>query len=218
MTAGPSASLRPQRLGHATLATAVEALVARDRGLARIVARHGLPPLWLRRPGFATLARIVLEQQVSLASAAALYRRVARELPAGWTPPSVLAVGEQGLHARGLTRQKARYVAGLARRIDEGQLALGTLARAEDALALATLREVPGIGPWTASIYLLMALGRPDVWPPGDLALHRALARVRALPAIPSSDEGMRLAARWAPYRAVAARILWHGYLADRAA
>ena len=210
--------LPPVRLTRASLHAAIQALVAQDRGLARIVAAHGAPPLWARRPGFASLARIVLEQQVSLASAAALYCRVALELPYGWTPASVLAVGEAGLRTRGLTRQKARYVTELAGRVAGGHLRLAALGRAGDALVHAQLCAVPGIGPWTASIYLLMALRRPDVWPPGDLALHKALAKLRRLPEIPSSEEATRLAARWAPFRAVAARILWHGYLTERAA
>ena len=196
----------------------MHALARRDRGLARIVLRHGTPPLWARRPGFATLARMILEQQVSLASAAALYRRVGDELPAGWTPASVLSASEQGLRARGLTRQKARYVAELAARVADGRLALAKLARAPDDEAHAELVAVPGIGPWTASVYLLMALGRPDTWPPGDLALHKALATLRGLPRVPTSDEAIEIAAAWAPHRAVAARILWHGYLSERAA
>lgn len=210
--------VRQQRLTDVSLANAVRELARRDRGLGRIVAAHGTPPLWARRPGFATLVQIILEQQVSLASAAALYRRVAKELPRGWTPASVRAVGESGLRARGLTRQKARYVAELAASVDDGQLRLSALGRADDDSVRARLSELPGIGPWTANIYLLMALCRPDVWPPGDLALHKALAKLRGLPKVPSSDEAAELAARWTPYRAVAARILWHGYLSERAA
>ena len=106
----------------------------------------------------------------------------------------------------------------LAEWIARGELRLSSLLRASDAQVSATLTRVPGIGPWTASIYLLMALRRPDVWPLGDLALHKALAKLRRLPQVPSSDVAARLAERWAPYRAVAARILWHGYLADRTA
>ncbi|HYE92771.1 MAG TPA: hypothetical protein VEA38_17205, partial [Terriglobales bacterium] len=173
--------------------------------------------LWARPAGFATLARIVLEQQVSLASAAALYRRVAGELPGGWTPAAVLAVGADGLRARGLTRQKASYVVGLAERVERGELRLATLRRRTDAEAIAELTRVPGVGPWTAGIYLLMVLRRPDVWPPGDLALHKAIATLRGLPRVPSSAEAAEVAAGWAPYRAVAARILWHGYLGGRA-
>lgn len=218
MTPIPARPAPPEPLTPAALSDAVGVLVRRDPDLAGIVAAHGPPPLWARRPGFATLVRIILEQQVSLASAAAVYRRVAKELPAGWRPSSVQAAGEAGLRARGLTRQKARYIAALATRVADGQLQLDRLDRIADADARAQLLAVPGIGPWTADIYLLMALGRPDVWPPGDLALHKTLARLRGLPQIPSTEDAARLATRWAPYRAVAARILWHGYLAERAA
>lgn len=211
-----SSGAAPHRLTRETLGRAVGELVRRDRGLARIVASHGLPPLWARRPGFPTLVRIILEQQVSLASAAAIYRRVAKELPGGWTPPAVRAAGERGLRARGLTRQKARYITELANHVADGRLRFSELARSTDEVVHAQLAAVPGIGPWTANIYLLMVLCRPDVWPPGDLALHKALARLRGLRQIPSSDEAARLAARWRPYRAVAARILWHGYLSTR--
>lgn len=214
----PSPRLRAEsstRLTSTTLLRGVSELARRDRALARLVDTHGCPPLWARRPGFATLVRIILEQQVSLASAAALYRRVSRQLPAGWTPSSVRLVGESGLRAHGLTRQKARYVAELAIRVDDGKLSLAALARADDETVRAALVELPGVGVWTASIYLLMALGRPDIWPTGDLALHKALAKLRGLRQLPSSEQATRLAARWAPYRAVAARILWQSYLAS---
>ena len=220
MAETPPAGTMPagvSRLTRASLGPAVAYLAARDPGLAAIVDRHGAPPLWARSGGFATLARIILEQQVSLAAAATLFRRVATTLPGGWTPDAVRSVGVEGLRARGLTRQKAAYVVALAERIATGALEVRALARAPDAVAYAALTSVPGIGPWSASIYLLMALRRPDVWPPGDLALHRALARLHGLRRPPSSEEAVRLAADWAPFRAVAARILWHGYLSERA-
>jgi DNA-3-methyladenine glycosylase II len=212
----PEAAAR--RVSRASLLVAVAQLGQRDRGLARIVERHGPPPLWARPAGFATLARIILEQQVSLAAAATLYARVAMTLPGGWTPGAVRSVGIDGLRARGLTRQKAAYVSALAERVTSGALPVRALGRESDAVAAELLTSVPGIGPWSASIYLVMALRRPDVWPPGDLALHKALMQLRRLARLPSRDEAVRLAARWAPYRAVAARILWHGYLSDRAA
>jgi DNA-3-methyladenine glycosylase II len=205
-------------LTRATLAQAVSDLVARDRGLAQIVAAHGPPPLWARATGFATLVRIILEQQVSLTAAASLFRRVSVQLPGGMTPGAVVAAGPAGLRALGLTRQKARYVCALGELVQRGDLALSRLTILPDSAAAAYLEQVPGIGPWTSSIYLLMALRRPDVWPPGDLALHKALARLRRLPETPTTERASRLARRWMPYRAVAARILWHGYLADRAA
>lgn len=208
----------PPPLTRATLREGVRALAARDGGLARIVAAHGPPPLWARPQGFPTLVRIVLEQQVSLASAATLFARVRGELGGRVTPAAVLAAGEAGLRSLGLTRQKARYVHGLAEHVAGGALPLAELARLPDDRAAERLVRVPGIGPWTAGIYLLMALRRPDVWPPGDLALHRALARLLGRPEPPAADEAAALARRWRPWRAVAARILWHGYLAERGA
>jgi DNA-3-methyladenine glycosylase II len=195
---------------------ALAALTARDRGLARIVARHGPPPLWLRPPGFATLAKMILEQQVSLEAAATLYTRIGRSVPGGWTPRAIARATEPGLRSLGLTRQKARYVAGLADIIARKELRLAAVGRASDADARAMLEALPGIGPWTSNVYLLFALRRPDIWPPGDLALHKAIATMRRLADIPSSDEAAHLALRWKPFRSVAARILWHGYLTER--
>ena len=195
----------------------MQALTRRDRGLARLVARYGPPPLWARRPGFTTLLRIILEQQVSLASAEALYRRLAgtvRPFDAG----GILALGTSGLQRVGVTRQKARYLHALADQVTLGQLALHRLGRCSDAEAGERLMGVPGIGPWTAGIYLLMALRRPDIWPPGDLALEKALSRHYGLASTLTAIEIEEVTARWRPLRAVAARILWHSYLAERAA
>lgn len=205
-------------LTRASLATATGWLARRDRALARIVRAHGTPPLWARPAGFPTLTRIILEQQVSLASARTLHARVGSELAGGWTPRAILAVGATGLQARGLTRQKARYLVALAEHVEGGGLDLRALARASDDEAFARLTAVPGIGPWTANIYLLMVLRRPDVWPPGDLALHQAMTLATGRRAPFSSREATAWAERWRPWRAVAARILWHGYLAARRA
>jgi DNA-3-methyladenine glycosylase II len=158
----------------------------------------------------------VLEQQVSLASAATLHARITRELGGAFTPEAVARAGVEGLRRLGLTRQKAAYVAGLAERVASGALPLARLSRLPDDEVRARLVEVPGIGPWTAGIYLLMALRRPDVWPPGDLALHKAMASACGLARVPTSDEATRIAERWHPWRAAAARVLWHGYLAER--
>jgi DNA-3-methyladenine glycosylase II len=206
----------PPRLTRGSLTTAVAYLTRRDRGLAQIVRRHGVPPLWARPPGFATLVRIILEQQVSLASARAVYGRVAKQLPGGWTTTAVVDEGPAGLMARGITRQKARYIVALAARIERGELVLRNLGRAPDEQARERLIACPGIGPWTAGIYLLMALRRPDVWPPGDVALQNALGRLLAAGRPLTSDEAVEWASRWAPYRSVAARILWCGYLGER--
>jgi DNA-3-methyladenine glycosylase II len=171
--------------------------------------------LWARRPGFSTLLRIILEQQVSLASAQALYHRLARTVRP-FRPAGILALGRSGLQGLGLTRQKATYTHALADRVTSGQLALSRLGRCSDLEAREQLMQVPGIGPWTAGIYLLMALRRPDIWPPGDLALHKALGRLHGSSPL-TMEEVERITLGWRPLRAIAARILWHSYLSERA-
>lgn len=196
----------------ATLAAAARRLAVRDRDLARILAADGPPPLWARRPGFSTLLRIILEQQVSLASAKAVYLRVRGGL-GRIAPARVLAAGERGLRRLGLTRQKAAYCVNLARAVARGELRLRTLASVSDDTARDMLTAVTGIGRWTADIYLLMAMGRPDVWPVGDIALAKAAHAVKGLRARPDQESLARMAAAWRPYRSVAARMLWQHYL-----
>lgn len=200
------------RLSSETLGLAVAELGARDPDLAAVVERYGPPPLWARRPGFSTLVRIILEQQVSLRSAAAAYGRL-RVVAGRVTPSRVAALGERDLRAAGLTRQKAAYCHGLASAIVAGGLDLGRLHQLSDDDVRSVLVELPGVGPWTADIYLLMALCRPDVWPSGDLALARALQRVKRLRRVPGDDRMSRIAQTWSPWRAVAARVLWHSYI-----
>jgi DNA-3-methyladenine glycosylase II len=161
--------------------------------------------------------RIILEQQVSLASARAVYSRLRREAGA-ITPRSIAALGVEGLRGSGLTRQKASYCHELAVLIDRHELDLGRIAGGPDGVAREALLRVRGLGPWSVDIYFLMALRRPDVWPHGDLALAEAAFRVKRLPRRPAPDELSRLAAQWSPWRSVAARILWHFYLSERAA
>jgi len=206
----------PTVLTRSTLLQGVGELAARDRRLAAIVESFGPPPLFSRPRGFPTLVWIILEQQVSLASAAALFSRLKLAVAGAITPESVLALGLDGLLRLGFTRQKARYVSGLADRIAGGRLDLAQTSALDDEAAGAALLEVPGIGPWTAGVYLLMALRRPDVWPPGDLGLHKSLAEVRCLREVPSSAVAAEYALRWRPWRAVAARLLWHAYLSRR--
>ncbi|HEX5648844.1 MAG TPA: hypothetical protein VFX69_04230, partial [Steroidobacteraceae bacterium] len=158
----------PPGLTRATLLQGVEELAQRDRRLAVIVERYGPPPLFSRPRGFPTLVWIILEQQVSLASAAAMFEKLRIAVAGAVTPEALTALGIDGLLQLGFTRQKARYVNGLAERIVAGELDLRRVAALEDGDAERALLEVPGIGPWTAGVYLLMALRRPDIWPPGD--------------------------------------------------
>ncbi len=198
-----------------TLREGARELGARDRDLRRILERLGEPPLWGRRPGFPTLVRIILEQQVSLAAARTMYARLSRAL-GGMSVASLAACGEQGLRELGLTRQKARYCHGLALRILDGTLDLSAVAGLPDDEGREALLRVPGLGPWSIDIYFLMALRRPDVWPQGDLALAVALREVKRLRFLPSREDQRARAARWAPWRSVAARLLWAHYLEAR--
>ena len=205
----------PRRLNGTTLRAGVEALCARDADLAAVVGRLGVPPLWARRPGFPALVRIVLEQQVSLAAARTLYERV-RSHAGSVTPEAVARIGEPGLRRLGLTRQKASYCRELADALLLGRLDLAAVARADDESGRRALLSLRGLGPWSVDIYYLMALGRPDVWPQGDLALAAGLRDVKRLARLPSREEQHALAAGWRPWRSVAARILWAHYLAAR--
>lgn len=201
-----------RRLTRRTLPVAIGELCSRDPDLAAIVDRYGPPPLWARRPGFATLVLTILEQQVSLASAKAVFVRLG-EAVGPLTPKNVAARKDEELRGAGLTRQKAGYVLELARRAVDGRLNLPRVSRAGDEEARSMLVEMKGIGSWTANCYLLFALGRPDVWPPGDLALNKSMRDVKRLDAIPDDDTAGRIAEAWRPWRSVGARLLWHSYL-----
>lgn len=201
-----------QRLTRRSLLRCVRALADRDPDLAGIVSRIGPPPLWERPEGFPTLIHIILEQQVSLASARAAFTRLeaaARPL----TPEAFLALDDDELKRIGFSRQKTRYGRNLADAIAAGRLRLEEFPRCPDDEVRARLVEIKGIGNWTADIYLLMAMGRADVWPTGDLALAVAAQRIKGLPARPTPIELGEIGEAWRPMRAVAARLLWHDYL-----
>lgn len=200
---------------HADLLQAVHDLSAADADLRVVIEQFGSPPLWGRPPGFATLLRIVLEQQVSLASGAAAYQRL-RAATGAVTPKSVSKAGIHRLRRAGLTRQKATYCLGIARSILDGNLDLRAIGRMPDDVAREALVQMKGVGPWTADIYLLMALRRPDVWPQGDLALAKAVMQVKGLRKLPGNERLAQQARQWSPWRAVAARIAWHHYLSIR--
>ncbi len=190
----------------------VAELVRREPRFAAVVDRYGFPLVWDRPPGFASLLHIMLEQQVSLASARVTFDRL-RALTGPLSPASLLRLGDDELRSAGLSRQKARYVRALATALEEGSLVLEALPGLDDERVDAALRTVPGIGPWTAAIYRLSALGRPDAWPAGDLAVAAAIAALWELPALPTAAETITRAEAWRPWRAVAARILWQHYL-----
>ncbi len=199
-----------------SLAVACGDLAQRDPALAGLYARNGLPPLWRRTPGFGTLVRLILEQQVSLASGAAAYHRLRDELGV-IEPDRFLGLDDGTLRGIGFSRQKARYVRLLAEELVRGAFDIAGLGHAADDAAMTELTRRVGIGPWTAANYLLFALGRPDVWPTGDRALVVSMSRHLGDGAVPSYEDADRCAENWRPWRAVAARLLWHDYLGGRA-
>ena len=200
-------------LNITSLPVAVEYLCARDADLARIVAETGPPPLGDRPPGFPTLVRIILEQQVSLASAKAAFDKLVDSLNGNLTPEKFLQFSDMGLRKIGFSRQKASYVRYLARGITSGDFDLNAVANMSDDDARTELMRIRGVGRWTADIYLLMALCRPDIFPSEDLALILALQKAKNLPDKPTEEEMTAFSENWKPYRAVAARILWNYYL-----
>ena len=199
-----------------SLDVAVHDLAARDVVLGGIVERFGSPPLWDRPAGFPTLVHIILEQQVSLASAAAAFGRLQARLDP-LTTTGFLGLSDADLLDIGFSRQKARYARALAAAVEDGTLDVDGLVALDDEAVDRELFAVPGIGPWTATIYRLMVLRRPDAWPASDIALAQSLAEAGGLERRPSPDELTVFAEAWRPWRAVAARILWHGYLETRA-
>jgi DNA-3-methyladenine glycosylase II len=203
-------------LDDASLLAACRELAERDPALARILDRFGPPPLWARAPGFGTLVHLILEQQVSLASAQAAFDRLGETIgpPA---PAPFLELDDAQLLAIGFSRQKARYARALAAAVASGELDLEVLPLVDDAEVDRRLTALPGIGPWTATIYRLMVLRRPDAWPEGDIALAQAVAETRGLATRPSPPELVGIAEPWRPWRAAAARLLWHQYLSVRA-
>lgn len=208
-------SKKAKPLSVRSLRRAARLLAERDPDLRRVYTQFGPPPLWARDEGFPTLVYIILEQQVSLASAKAAYTRlIAAADPL--TPERFLRLDDAALRAVGFSRQKTRYGRELALALVQERLDLERLKLAGDEDVHTTLSKIKGIGRWTTDIYLLMALLRPDIWPRGDLALAIAVQQVKGLATRPTPDELAQMSESWRPYRAVAARMFWHYYLGQR--
>ena len=205
-----------EALTEATLARGLEYLTGLDPDLERVANQLGSPPLWGRPQGFATLLRIILEQKISLASAGAVYDRLL-STTSTLTPARFLALDDLTLRRIGYSRQKIASSRHLAESIVEGTIDLPALEKMRDDDVRSELIKIKGIGPWTAEIYLLRALLRPDAWPASDLALAVAVQKIKRLPARPVPLELDRISERWRPWRAVAARLLWLYYLSPSA-
>jgi len=176
-----------------------------------ILKRHGEPPSRKRPGGFETVLKIIVQQQVSIASADAIWRRLRQGLGTV-NPGAVLARDDAALRAFGLSRQKAAYARSLAEAVASGQLNFRKLRGMEDEAVIADLVQIKGIGRWTAEIYLLAVMQRPDIWPAADIALMEAARDLLGLPERPTIKEMTPLAVPWRPYRTYAARLLWLHY------
>ena len=184
------------------------------RHLRKVYAKYGAPPLWDRPEGFQTLLRIILEQQVSLASARACFDKLCCRV-GDVTPESLLRSTDAQLKKDGFSRQKTSYARHLAETVLDEHIDFNALRTLTDADVKAELIKLKGVGEWTSDIYLLMAMLRPDIMPKGDVALHTAWHKLSDKQR-PTSDEFLLIAERWKPYRSVAARLLWHFYLSER--
>lgn len=182
---------------------------------ADLFAKNGPTPAWRRPPTFETMTRLVLEQQVSLASANAAFNKL-EDLTGPVSPETFLSLNDDELRSVGFSRQKSEYVRGVADQMLAGSLDLTAISLLERDQAVAALVSVRGIGVWTASCFALFVSGAPDVWPSGDRALYVSMTHVLDLGAVPPKEECDEIASEWAPHRSAAARMLWYDYLGGR--
>ena len=177
-----------------------------------IVNKYGPPPLWHRPPGFETLLYIILEQQVSLTSARATYRKL-KEYTGSITPQNFIKLDDLTLRKLGFSRQKTLYGRELAKSLISGRLDLDKLAELEGPQIRKALKSIKGIGDWTADIYLIETILHPDIWPAGDLAMMKSYQKLKRLKTLPQKEEAIRIGEKYKPWRSVAARLLWHYYI-----
>jgi len=197
------------KLTRAALQEALAEIAARDADMARAHGEVGLPALRRRKPGFETLLRAIVAQQVSVAAAKAIWGRVATTVePFG--PEAFLEASDAALRAAGLSRQKIGYGRGLASDLVTGRVRLERIGRMSDEEAIAELVKIKGIGRWSAEVYLLFAHGRADMWPVDDVGLMAGMQRVKRLAARPGRTEMLELGEAWRPWRGAGALLLWH--------
>ena len=190
-------------------------LARKDRSLFTIIRQYGYPPIWTRKGNFQTLIHIILEQQVSLASARAALNKLTERIGT-ITPKKLLALSDEELKACYFSRQKTVYARCLGNAIVTRQIILKNFSDLDDAEIRRQLKTIKGIGDWTVDVYLLFALQRTDIFPLGDLAMVNALKEVKQLSKETKQEELLKLAERWRPYRSIATMLLWHYYIQKR--
>lgn len=206
---------RVYQLTDSVMQDSLHVLSAHDELLADVYQQFGKPPLWARPQNFETLVHIILEQKVSLASANAVMNRVRTVCP-GMKPSAFLLVSDTDLRETGISASKVGYCQSIAQSLVSGALSLPGLRKLTDDEVIARLTDIRGIGPWTAGVYLMMALRRPDAWASGDRALAVSYAECAMLDTVPSYAQLDDIARAWMPHRGTAARLLWHAYLIKR--
>lgn len=211
----PNEGINQRVLTEGKYSLALSDLSSRDSDLATVISKWGNPPFWTHPPGFPGIVLAILSQQVSLESAQAAFTKLEDSI-GSIHPENLLGLNATELLAIGFSRQKASYVRGVAESMLVGQLDWDDIQSMDDEQARERLLSLRGVGPWTADTYLLFALRRSDAWPSGDLALEKAIYELRRSPTIYSTEEVDAIAQSWRPWRAVAARILWHYYLKER--
>ncbi len=187
-------------------------LAKKDPHLKEIIQLHGYPPVWSRKPNFETLVHIILEQQVSLASAKSALNKI-KEKIGPLTPQKLLLLSDAELKACYFSRQKIEYTCCLAKAIVSGELSIKKLQQLADEEVRTALTNIKGIGNWTVDVFLMMVLHRTDLFPTGDIALMNSVKHVKQLPAHTSKEEILTLAEMWRPNRTVAAFLFWHAYI-----
>ena len=195
------------------LKTSLDAIAVIEPGFAAAIAATGYPEPRLRDPGYATLLRTIVGQQVSVAAAASVWNKLEALLGKGCSPEKLIAQDFDALRACGLSRQKQGYARSLAELVMTGALPLDALPT-DDEEAITYLTQVKGIGRWSAEIYLLFAEGRTDIWPAGDLAVQEGVGRLLKMEARPSEKDIREIAENWRPHRGAAAIFTWHIYAA----
>jgi DNA-3-methyladenine glycosylase II len=190
-------------------------LARKDNDLKQILKKHGYPPMWTRPATFSTLILTILEQQVSLASAYASFKKLKEKIKRV-TPQNILALTDAELKACYFSRQKILYARELANAIQNNQLNLNQLSLATEDEIRHELKKIKGIGDWTADVYLMHALKRTDLFPLGDIALVNSLKEIKQLPHHTTKEEMLAIAETWRPYRTIASMILWHAYIQKR--
>jgi DNA-3-methyladenine glycosylase II len=201
-----------QRFNKTNFTLFCDKLARKDPGLKGILKQYGYPPMWTRPATFQTLILTILEQQVSLASAYAAFKKL-REKIGYVTPAKILALSDEEMRAVYFTRQKMGYARELARAIQSRKLVLKKLGSLTDEEVREQLIQLKGIGHWTIDVYLMHALQRTDLFPLGDIALVNSLKHIKELPPHTTKEELLAIAEPWRPYRTIAAMMLWHAYI-----